>query len=200
MISGVAAAGIAHTQEPAGSLEIRVLGAFTVWRDGVAEPPTTWKRARASWLIKLLAISSGHSLPSSEAGGLLWPQRETEEQCGNLRLAAEEANAALGDSRAILIDDNRVAMAATSLLAVDDVEFAAAALAALRCHDIGCVANAAGLYRGELLSHDRYLPWTEAPRQRLRNLYVELLNHALCVAGPSFIDDRQGRPPDHGLA
>ena len=61
---------------------------------------------------------------------------------------------------------------------VDVERFEDAAGEALRQADERACATAAELYRGELLPEDRFAPWTEEPRERLRLRYVQVLKAA----------------------
>jgi DNA-binding SARP family transcriptional activator len=89
---------------------------------------------------------------------------------GNLRKAVHFARAALGSAAAIGRSGEMLELCPDGHLYVDAVGFEAAARA-------GHV-DALGTYQGELLPEDRYAPWAEEPRERLRALYLRLLKTA----------------------
>lgn len=147
--------------------EITLLGGFGVRIDGTAVPAEAWRHQRASDLVKLLALADGHRAHREEAADLLWPTLPASSAAANLRKAVHFARTALGSPTAI---ESGSAMLA--LFPVDDL-----VVDALRFEDLAAKGDrrALGLYAGDLLPEDRYTPWVEDHRDRLRLLLVELL-------------------------
>jgi hypothetical protein len=90
----------------------------------------------------------------------------------------------------VVLADDTVALLPDADVAVDAVGFQAAAEAALQARDPALAAGAADAYTGELLPEDVYEPWTEAVRERLRLLHLDVLRlagrwEALAAADPA---------------
>ena len=150
----------------AHELRIRVLGGFEVALDGRPVADETWRRNRARALVKVLALAPRRQHHREAVMDELWPQLDTEAAAGNLRKAIHFARAAIGAEH-VVVRRELVGLAAPQLwIDVEAFETAAAA---------GDVLTAIELYRGDLLPEDRFEPWTDDVRERLRRRFGSLL-------------------------
>jgi DNA-binding SARP family transcriptional activator len=159
-------------------VRVELLGQFRVAVDGRLADPAAWRRTRSTALIKLLALSEGHRLHRERLMEALWPDRDPEAAGANLRKSVHFARRALNAHDVIMLDGEVVALAPGAELEVDSEVFEAAARRALREEDGAACESAADLYSGDLLPDDRYTDWAEEPRQRLRQLYLQVLRNA----------------------
>jgi DNA-binding SARP family transcriptional activator len=147
--------------------EIRLLGGFEVRIDGVAVAPAAWRHRRASDLVKLLALTARHRAHREEVADMLWPTLSGTSGAANLRKAVHFARTALGSPTSIEVGPTMLELFPHDALAVD----------ALRFEDLARKGDPEGLdvYTDDLLPEDRYVPWVEDHRDRLRLLRVQLL-------------------------
>lgn len=159
-------------------VEVDVLGRFRVAVDGREAPATAWRRTRSAALIKLLGLAEGHRLHREQVMDALWPDLDAEAAGANLRKAVHYVRRALDTHDVIALAGEIVALAPDAERMVDSETFETAARAALRQNDVSAAEKAAGLYRGDLLPDDRYTEWADEPRERLRQLYMQVLRKA----------------------
>ncbi|HKE97400.1 MAG TPA: AAA family ATPase [Actinomycetes bacterium] len=160
-------------------VEIRLLGVFGVVLDGRPVPAGAWPRRQAASLVKLLALAPGRRLHREQVVDALWPDLGVEEAAPRLHKLAHYARRALGEDRdAVVLRDERVALLPGADVVVDAHAFQEAAEQALAEGTPAAAAAAAERYTGTLLADDRYEPWAEGPRDRLRLLHLELLRRA----------------------
>jgi DNA-binding SARP family transcriptional activator len=152
------------------SYEIGLLGRFVVRIDGQPVPSGAWRHKRAAELVKILALADAHRLHSEQVMDLLWPDLAPDAAAGNLRKAVHFARAALGSAAAIARSGEMLELCRDGQVSVDAVSFEAAA----RAGQVGAL----DAYQGDLLPEDRYAPWAEEPRERLRAVYLRLLKTA----------------------
>lgn len=154
-------------------LRVCLFGGFKVERDGGAPLADKWPRPSARALVKLLAVSPGHSLHREQAMEICWPDSDAQAALGSLRVALHAARRAIEpelaprasssyltgegtllrlDPHTVVIDADQAEDLAEQALAGGSTEALAAALAA---------------FTGELLPEDRYAPWAEARREEL---------------------------------
>ena len=152
-----------------------MLGQFRVRVDGRAVADAEWRRARSVALVKLLALAGRHRLHREQAMEALWPEMAPEASSANLRKAIHFARRALGEHDVIRIENDVVALAPELDLQIDVELFESEARRAIDASDVAACARAADRYRGDLLPDDVYVEWTEATRERLRQLNARLL-------------------------
>jgi DNA-binding SARP family transcriptional activator len=147
--------------------EITLLGGFEVRMDGAPVPSAAWRHQRASDLVKFLALADGHRAHREEIADLLWPTLSATSGAANLRKAVHFARAALGSAASIESRPTMLTLFPDDAVVVD----------ALRFEDLAAKGDpkALDLYTGDLLPEDRYTPWVEDYRDRLRLLRVQLL-------------------------
>lgn len=150
----------------AHDIRISVLGGFHVRLDGRPVPDEVWRRNRARALVKVLALAPGRRLHREQLMDTLWPSLSAEAAAGNLRKAIHFARRALGAGH-IRVNGELVTLEASGLW-IDVHAFDVAVAAGHR-------SEALDLYRGDLLPEDRFEPWTEDLRERLRIRFHNLL-------------------------
>jgi len=130
-------------------------------------PDAAWRHKRAAELVKILALADAHRLHSEQVMDVLWPGLTPEAAAANLRKAVHFARAALDTATAITRDGAMLELCPGGQVFVDALAFEAAARAGQ--------PGALDAYQGDLLPGDRYAPWAEEPRERLRALHLRLL-------------------------
>ncbi len=160
------------------SVQINLLGGFSVTVDGQSIPETAWSRRSAAALVKLLALRTGRRLPREQLIDLLWPDLLVDEAAPRLHKAAHFARAALGVPDGVVLSGDVVALLPDSEVTVDVDQFDSAATAYLAGGGLPRADEAIRLYRGDLLPEDLYVEWTEDDRVRRRMRYLELLKDA----------------------
>ena len=161
---------------PPGPVSIRLLGQFSVSVGGDT-PPAQLTR-RASELLQLLSLQPQRSLSNEQVVEALWPHLDPEAGSANLRKAAHHARQFVGQPDALVLRGGRVFLLPDRRVDCDALRFEEAADGALAGGDARACRSAAELYGGDLLPEARYEPWTDAPRQRLRDKYLRLLRQA----------------------
>ncbi|WP_168109546.1 ATP-binding protein [Ramlibacter lithotrophicus] len=164
-------------------VSIRLLGQFSLGAGSVAPaaasgtPPSPLGR-RAAELLQLLSLQPQRSLMHEQVLEALWPHLDPGAGSANLRKAAHHARQFVGERDALVLRGGRVFLLPNRSVECDAARFEQAADEALAAGDAVACKAAAGLYGGELLPQSRYEPWTEAPRRRLREKYLQLLRRA----------------------
>jgi DNA-binding SARP family transcriptional activator/tetratricopeptide (TPR) repeat protein len=161
-----------------GGVRVELLGRFRVAIGGNEFPADVWPGRRAAELVQLLALADGHRLTRDQVIEALWPHLEVEAGAANLRKAAHYARQALASPDAVVLRGGQVALFPSRPVATDVGQFEAQSRAALAAGDGAACAAAASAYTGDLLPEALYEEWTQAPRERLRSRYVELLRRS----------------------
>jgi predicted ATPase/DNA-binding SARP family transcriptional activator len=165
-------------------LRIRLLGGFEASAGPRTIDDAAWKLRKARNLIKLLALAQGHRLHREQVLEALWPDLDPAAAGNNLRKALHYARHALDACSAtssptcLQAKDDQIILAAAQTLHVDVDAFRQAAATARRKVSLANYNRAISLYTGDLLPEDRYEEWTIAPREELRNTYVQLVQEA----------------------
>ena len=167
-----------------GTLQITLLGSFSVAVDGEPVPEERWARRKAKTLIKILALEPTRELHRDQLVERLWPDLEPSLGQNNLHKTLHAARRALEPqlepgtpSRFLVTVEQRLALRAPAAYQIDAVDFEQAAATALAAPGRDTLTTAIDLYRGELLPEDRYEDWAAAARERLAQRYSELLDH-----------------------
>ncbi len=161
-----------------GDVRIELLGRFRVAVSGDEVTADVWPGRRSAELVQLLALADRHRLARDQVIEALWPHLGVEAGAANLRKAAHHARQALASSDAVVLRGGQVALFPSRRVETDADQFDAQARAALAGGDAATCAAAASAYTGDLLPEALYETWTQAPRERLRSRYVELLRHS----------------------
>lgn len=146
-------------------LRVWLLGGFRVELDGRPVPDAAWRRNRARAVVKVLALEPGHRLHREQVMDLLWPDLDAPAAGANLRKAVHFARAALAPS---VLELRNEVLALDATVEADARLFEGAAAA-------GRLDEAVERYTGDLLPEDRFEPWTDEPRERLRAAFVGVL-------------------------
>lgn len=158
-----------------GRLSVRLLGGFELRRGGqrLAPPP-----GRPATAVRAVAAAGGR-LHAEELIEALWPDAGRDTGRNRLKNLLSRLRAAVGD--VLVRDGDAIALAAES--ESDAGRFEHEARQAVSSLAAGDRLNAATLarsavdrYRGDLLPEDPYESWAAEPRERLRLLYLELLD------------------------
>src|SRR5690349_19905295 len=141
-------------------LEVRMLGGFEVLVDSKPVPDEAWIQRRATDLVKVLALASGHRLPRDEVLEMLWPTLAAPAAAANLHKAASYTRRALGDRGAIVIRKGVVELPPAAEVTTDVERFERGDVDA---------------YRGDLLPDEPYAEWTLNARAALRERRLAVL-------------------------
>ena len=171
---------------PAGTLRVRSLGSFAVWRTGELLPAGHWGRRKVAALFKCLLSAPGYQLHREQVMDFLFPDMEPAEAAKGLRstvyllrkmLDRPGASASHLQSRGDLLALVPAVTDEPDADWLDAAAFAQAAAAALTRRDIGLCQAALNLYAGEYLPEDRYEEWAARRREELRGQHLALLLH-----------------------
>ncbi len=157
--------------QPLAPVSFGLLGQFRV---NVGDGQLT---RRAAELVQLLCLQPQRSLMNEQVVEALWPHLDPDAGSANLRKAAHHARQFIGQPDALVLRGGRVLLLPDRQVDCDAVIFEAAADQALAGGTAQACKEAARLYGGDLLPQARYETWTEAPRQRLRAKYLQLLRN-----------------------
>ncbi|MDY0310971.1 MAG: BTAD domain-containing putative transcriptional regulator [Desulfobacterales bacterium] len=170
-------------------LEMVTLGEFAVYRDGrhrVAEPE--WSGHLPKLLLKAIIVHGARDVPKEVLIDDLWPDTEPGPALQRFKVTLHRLRRAL-ESRMdgrfrwayVRLKDHLVSLD-SELCTIDVQQFeqCCATLQSLRTGEnddlaLALCRQACGLYRGDLLPEEPYLPWIEAKRNALRDLRVEVL-------------------------
>ena len=161
-------------------MAIGLLGDFIVRVDGTLLPADAWQRRSAAALVKLLALAPRRRLPRERVLDALWPQLPVDAALPRLHKAAHYARRAIGAADAVVLEGGSVALLPGADVLVDVEAFDSAADLSLGPGSAPAAAldAAIGRYHGELLPDDLDQDWAQAPRQRLRSKFEQLLRAA----------------------
>jgi predicted ATPase/DNA-binding SARP family transcriptional activator len=159
---------LASTPAPS-QLRVRALGAIEIERDG--ESVEGERRAR-ELLLFLLTQQKGAT--KEQIGAALWPGVDASRIRNNFHVTLHRLRKMLGGPEWISIENETYRIDRKN---VDfDVEaFEAEARAAIRSGNAAHLARAAAIYRGDFMEHTSGEGWYEDVRDRLRELYGEVL-------------------------
>ncbi|MFJ2744134.1 BTAD domain-containing putative transcriptional regulator [Streptomyces sp. NPDC087440] len=173
--------GTAHTDAgtsaPPPLLRLHLFDGFRAVRDGGPPLPERWPRPGARTLVKLLALSPGHSLHREQAMAICWPDADQHSATGSLRVALHAARRALEPELApraassYLVGDGALLRLDPRAVWIDADHAEAVAEGALAGGGASELAAALEAFAGELLPEDRYAPWSFARRERLAALH-----------------------------
>jgi len=157
------------------TVRMELLGGFDVTVSGSLVPARAWTRKQAATLVKLLALRPERRLHREQVLDLVWPDDAMDTASAKLHKAAHYARKVTGHPATIVLGGDMVQLFPDTDVSVDAIEFEQTAAEAVAGADAARAAEAARLYRGDLLPDDIYEDWAAAPRDRLRHLYVGVL-------------------------
>lgn len=169
--------------------EIRVLGRFSVRRDGREIEPAAFGGGLTRTLLRVLVTRRGELVPRDALIEALWPKRAPADPGASLNVLVNRARRALGDPSPLATgtggylfdDDDSWSVDADVFLA--EVEAGRGALADGEAPS-ALVAFRAALDRwgGEPLPEDTYADWAQGYRSTLLRAYQECLEGAATAA------------------
>ncbi|MFI7599149.1 BTAD domain-containing putative transcriptional regulator [Actinoplanes sp. NPDC049681] len=160
-------------------MRIRLLGEFTVDRDGTPVRAREWRLRKARTLVKLLALAPDQRMHRDVLLELLWPGRPAPSAANNLHQALHVARRVLAGEEThdglLELHDDVVVLRAGSLVDVDVRRFERLAADARAGGGLADLRAAVAAYAGDLLPEDRFEDWAAGRREELRQLLCELL-------------------------
>ncbi|WP_344046627.1 hypothetical protein [Nocardioides panacihumi] len=166
------------------SVDITLLGGFSVRVADVPVADRAWRRRAASAVVKLLALSEGRALHREQVVDLLWPELSPAAALPRLHQAAHYARTAIGRPNAIVLRLDRVMLLPDADVRVDASEFRRSAEQALATGTADAAADVLASYAAELLPEDLYAEWLAPHREALGALRDRLLQLAGRTTGP----------------
>lgn len=164
------------TQADPPLLRLHLFGGFRVIRDGGPALADKWPRPSARALVKLLAVSPGHSLHREQAMEICWPDADAQAALGSLRVALHAARRAIEpelaprSSSSYLTGEGTLLRLDPHTVVIDADVAESLAVRALAGGSATSLATALAAFTGELLPEDRHAPWAEARREELSAL------------------------------
>jgi DNA-binding SARP family transcriptional activator len=165
----------------AGALAFRLLGGFSVTRGAWRPDDAAWERQLAQRLVRFLLLHRDRRVSEDELLDTFWPDRDADSARRSLRVAASRARRVLDPPGAASLIDSasrayRLQLRPGDSVDADDFEAAArAALGETGPARMRSLERAAGLWAGEPLPEERYSDWAHGWRDRLTNLYADVL-------------------------
>lgn len=157
-------------------LRLHLFGGFRVTRDSGLPLAERWPRPSARALVKLLAVSPGHSLHREQAMEICWPDADPHAATGSLRVALHAARRAIEpelaprSSSSYLIGEGTLLRLDPQTVVIDADEAEALAERALADGGTAQLTAALAAFTGEVLPEDRYAAWAEARRTEIAAL------------------------------
>jgi len=157
-------------------LSICLLGHFEVRQTDRAIIDESWPHSKARALLKLLALAPDRALRRDDVIDALWPELPPAPAAANLRKSLHQLRTRFAQCElASPIERAGGEMLQLSTdVELDVDEFRREATAARSCRQLAAYEQALGRYAGEILPHDTYEDWTQAPRADLAHLHAEL--------------------------
>ncbi|MCH8166337.1 MAG: winged helix-turn-helix domain-containing protein [Proteobacteria bacterium] len=172
-------------QQPAPPLRIFTLGHFGLAVEGGALATDKWRRKQALTLLKYLVIYQGRPVRRERLCDCLWPEADEADSWGRLKVTMSFLRRQLraaGLHEDVLETIGKSYMLRRDAVWVDAVAFEGLVsdAATAEREDRTQVAvrlyeDARRLYRGDYLEEDLYADWCAEERQRLREVYLEML-------------------------
>lgn len=156
-------------------VEIKLLGRFSVWRDGAEVPATAFRGRMVRTLVRLLVTRRGSFLSRDALVDALWRSEPPADPDLNLNVLVTRARRALGDPALILTGPGGYSFASTPGCTVDTEQF-------LQLVAARQMARALEFWAGDPLAEDAYEEWAQGYRHRLAQAHLEALEGAAAEA------------------
>lgn len=166
-------------------VEIRVLGRFSVRRDGQEIPPSAFGGSLVCTFVRMLVARRGEFVSRDVLAESLWPRRLPADPAANLRVLVTRARRALGDPSLIVTSPGGYSFSTDQHCVVDaevfssGVRSARTQLAAGRpdaaLRELRAALEAWG---GEPLAEDAYDDWAQEYRRGLAQAHHQALEDA----------------------
>ncbi len=168
------------------NIRIQALGTFSMWRDGTAVPDEVWPTSKSKQLFKILLTDRGHLVSADRLIEYLWPNLSLKKAQNNLWVTVGQARRVLQPnlpprtrSAYIIKHDEGYLFETNSDHWLDVDAFSDHLQTAQQVADstirIETLEKARQLYLGDFLEDDPYAEWALAPRDQLREQYLNLL-------------------------
>ncbi len=176
---------VSSLQQPAQPLRIFTLGHFGLAVGGGDLAVDKWRRKQALTLLKYLVIYQGRPVRRERLCDCLWPEANEAEAWGRLKVTMSFLRRQLrfaGLQEDVLETIGKSYMLRSAAVWVDAVAFEKLVSDAATAEREGqtkvavrLYEDARRLYRGDYLEEDLYADWCAEERQRLREVYLEML-------------------------
>ncbi len=182
------------------ALVFTLLGGFGLRRGAFTVDDEAWERRVAQRLVRLLLVRRDAPVPEDVLFEAFWPDKPADAARRGLQVAVSSARAVLdppgAEQTTIEVSERSYRLRLRPGDSVDADEFeraARAALSARRPDRVPLLEVAAARWGGEPLPEDRYEDWAIAWRERLLDLYGQVLGaladeHAAAGDNPRAID------------
>ncbi len=165
-------------------VEVKLLGAFTVRRGGVAVETAAFGGRRVRALVRILAVQRGRVASRDMLIDALWGEELPADPATNLNVIVNRARRALGQPDAILTEGAGYLLRGGPDVVVDVEQFqervGAASAALARGDHAAAASEAAAALRlwDDPLPEDAYAEWARPHRDRLERLHQDALETA----------------------
>ncbi len=172
------------------TLQIQLLGNFTLFRDGEPIDDKAWRSRQARTILKILLVQPGAVVTADRLIDYLWPDEDEPVARRRLHVRISDLRRALPHPSPILTVDGGYRFDIDGDCWLDVAAFEQWVENG-RFHQekneltkaIAAYKKASELYKGEFLAEDLYESWAAAPRERLRELHLNTLTElAECYA------------------
>jgi LuxR family transcriptional regulator, maltose regulon positive regulatory protein len=171
---------------PGFTLWVRTLGAFSVWRGDTLVMPHEWQREKARQLFQLFITFRGQWLLREQIVDRLWPDIPADAAVRNFKVALNALNRALEPGRPrnaqpffILRSDNTYGINPAAAIRLDCEGFEdLVTIEDSHPQALDHIQQALALYEDDYLPDCRYEDWSNAERERLRQLYLAAAGRA----------------------
>ncbi|MFQ5854951.1 MAG: tetratricopeptide repeat protein [Anaerolineae bacterium] len=178
-----------HPRNSHARLHIQTLGDLQLWRDNESIPPRAWKTRKTRTLFAILLTYRNRVLSQDQLIEWVWPDLTLASARNSLQVAISHLRRVLepklkrsASSRFVLTEPPGYRLDTSRDCWVDADEFEAhyrRAVAAEQRGDrmaaLACYQEAAACYRGDYLPEEAYADWAIAERDRLCDLYLDVL-------------------------
>jgi DNA-binding SARP family transcriptional activator len=166
-------------------LRISTLGHFSLVVGGKGLGTDTWKRRPALTVLKCLVAHAGHAVHRERLIEYIWPDTDSKRGWYSLKVAVSFLRQQLqagGVQKDPVVTLDQSYMLRSESVWIDAKEFEKLVAAGHEMERqerldeaLQCFENAKELYRGDFLEDDLYADWCARERERLRELYFEML-------------------------
>ncbi len=197
---------------------VRLLGSFEFSIDGVTV--TDWAGARGRSVLKYLLVHRGRPVRKETLMETFWPGADPDASRNRLNVALSSLRRSLrpavGDMPVVLHHEGAYRLNPALGIWIDVEAFEQRAAVGVKLHRAGDVTaasvalrDAVDLYRGSFVEDDLFEEWMSPPRERLRVLFLDLLdrlgdiaftqgNYDMCIdVGRKILADDSCREDTH---
>jgi DNA-binding SARP family transcriptional activator len=197
---------------------VRLLGLFEFSIDGVTV--TDWAGTRGRSVLKYLLVHHGRPVRKETLMETFWPGADPDASRNRLNVALSSLRRSLrpvvGDMPVVLHHEGTYRLNPALSIWIDVEAFEQRAAVGVKLHRSGDIAaasatlrDAVDLYRGSFVEDDLFEEWMSPPRERLRVLFLDLLdrlgdiaftqgNYDMCIdVGRKILADDSCREDTH---